>query len=159
MIQAKNISIHAPPRGATVDFVHSQICRIFQFTPLREGRRRCPIFFIASRRISIHAPPRGAADPNGDELMCARISIHAPPRGATYTKKRYAWTEIFQFTPLREGRPGAGGIRYMQHQFQFTPLREGRRQMYHNCQANGLFQFTPLREGRRRRRRADSYII
>ena len=78
------------------------------------------------------------------------ISIHAPPRGATLQAAlRIGRNGKFQFTPLREGRPGAGGIRYMQHQFQFTPLREGRRQIYHNCQANGLFQFTPLREGRR----------
>ena len=33
------ISIHAPPRGATVWIVRLPGCSIFQFTPLREGRR------------------------------------------------------------------------------------------------------------------------
>ena len=36
----KLISIHAPPRGATAGLRRRRICwRIFQFTPLREGRR------------------------------------------------------------------------------------------------------------------------
>ena len=78
----KQISIHAPPRGAT-------------------GRE----LIAAQRHISIHAPPRGAtlflseamrrtADFNsrpsarGDACVfpprnAMRISIHAPPRGAT----------------------------------------------------------------------------
>ena len=100
------------------------------------------------------------------------ISIHAPPRGATRCGRSTTKSKAFQFTPLREGRPGkdghpagfrhfnsrpsARGDGYMvkkgEHAalFQFTPLREGRR-------ADGLkknstchtFQFTPLREGRR----------
>ena len=56
---------------------------------------------------------------------------------------------MFQFTPLREGRPVASinSLR-LAFQFQFTPLREGR-QKYHKIPYNLLlFQFTPLREGR-----------
>ena len=34
----QNISIHAPPRGATCRFQNSREAHIFQFTPLREGR-------------------------------------------------------------------------------------------------------------------------
>ena len=34
------ISIHAPPRGATADCVFRVFKKIFQFTPLREGRRQ-----------------------------------------------------------------------------------------------------------------------
>ena len=35
---------------------------------------------------------------------------------------------LFQFTPLREGRRGAGAtVTYQRDVFQFTPLREGRR--------------------------------
>ena len=37
-IQNQTISIHAPPRGATSRSSASGRCRIFQFTPLREGR-------------------------------------------------------------------------------------------------------------------------
>ena len=79
---------------------------------------------------------------------------------------------LFQFTPLREGRrqnltpPRSGKM------FQFTPLREGRRRSYRHQRSDSacfnsrpcvrgdlsfaglralqrLFQFTPLREGRR----------
>ena len=55
----KPISIHAPPRGATVI--------------LRQSYLRC--------FISIHAPPRGATLEDLDPSII--ISIHAPPRGAT----------------------------------------------------------------------------
>ena len=54
------ISIHAPPRGATVA-VHATIFfNAFQFTPLREGRRVSFSAFCVGLKISIHAPPRGA---------------------------------------------------------------------------------------------------
>ena len=75
------ISIHAPPRGATIALrgvahpdkfqftplregrlevvERRHIRRQFQFTPLREGRR-VPIVYIMRVLISIHAPPRGA---------------------------------------------------------------------------------------------------
>ena len=100
----EQISIHAPPRGATCAEIVGFVQRVFQFTPLREGRRRCT-GLLASLCISIHAPPRGATKPSsrpadieryfnsrpsarGDLSMRMRrtrysISIHAPPRGAT----------------------------------------------------------------------------
>ena len=41
-----------------------------------------------------------------------RISIHAPPRGATPAVLRVVFLPfVFQFTPLREGRPGVFGSR------------------------------------------------
>ena len=36
------ISIHAPPRGATIKSINAFISFLFQFTPLREGRRGWP---------------------------------------------------------------------------------------------------------------------
>ena len=122
------ISIHAPPRGATVE--------LSAITGLPY--------------ISIHAPPRGATFQRcsvGDEW---KISIHAPPRGATHIALRgIANPDEFQFTPLREGRPVSSvlhpyggdisihapprgatrpcrGYKARHEQFQFTPLREGR---------------------------------
>ena len=61
-LQSSNISIHAPPRGATLQAaLRMRYSGKFQFTPLREGRRGA---FRASGchtgQISIHAPPRGA---------------------------------------------------------------------------------------------------
>ena len=101
-----DISIHAPPRGATRASARQAACTLFQFTPLREGRRAMRGDSGTSDDISIHAPPRGATDrrfcrrpgllvhfnsrpsARGDGSMgnwCKPIyiSIHAPPRGAT----------------------------------------------------------------------------
>ena len=55
------ISIHAPPRGATTHTLPvSSSRRIFQFTPLREGRLVRAVDHRRRQSISIHAPPRGA---------------------------------------------------------------------------------------------------
>ena len=79
---------------------------IFQFTPLREGRRSLLVHKNARAAISIHAPPRGATRPQ------------RPLRRSTIR---------FQFTPLREGRRGKSTQDGTPLPFQFTPLREGRR--------------------------------
>ena len=77
------ISIHAPPRGATRTPTAFWFgLPTFQFTPLREGRRR------RSRRTA----------------CSGNISIHAPPRGATTASGVPVISGVFQFTPLREGR-------------------------------------------------------
>ena len=79
------ISIHAPPRGATLSgWIASLAQTRFQFTPLREGRRERWHF-----------------------SSCVTISIHAPPRGATHAQHCMEGLFLFQFTPLREGRRGA----------------------------------------------------
>ena len=56
---------------------------------------------------------------------------------------------IFQFTPLREGRPPPPWNSSKPRTFQFTPLREGRRVTLVPAVLLLIqFQFTPLREGR-----------
>ena len=125
-----SISIHAPAGGATRSRQSSSVCRQFQFTPLREGRpvsgntvsarlrhfnsRPCGRgdqclgkFLVGGISISIHAPAGGATRNVGDQLAVHNISIHAPAGGATkMVSAGVTWT-IFQFTPLREGRPWA----------------------------------------------------
>ena len=54
--------------------------------------------------ISIHAPPRGATDVEPEGNAAFLISIHAPPRGATMLVLWISARNLFQFTPLREGR-------------------------------------------------------
>ena len=78
------ISIHAPPRGATLSGAFSCTALLFQFTPLREGRRLRNRRLAAPPKISIHAPPRGATYDSLDAAENKEISIHAPPRGATF---------------------------------------------------------------------------
>ena len=78
-----DISIHAPPRGAT-GRAHGNIgVTTFQFTPLREGRLPTRV----SNSASIYFNSRPSA--RGDEADVQEA----------YTKAE------FQFTPLREGRP------------------------------------------------------
>ena len=100
-----SISIHAPPRGATHELHNGNADEIFQFTPLREGRRLDYDQFRLYIRISIHAPPRGATS--------VGVSVLEIPTS-------------FQFTPLREGRHLAKKRLTSRLEFQFTPLREGR---------------------------------
>ena len=100
---ARNISIHAPPRGATFAAAVAALDNLFQFTPLREGRRReqagtyRPCYFNSrpSARGDLKAVLKDAT---------GQISIHAPPRGATITTPNSLDSGVFQFTPLREGR-------------------------------------------------------
>ena len=167
----ENISIHAPPRGATTSqSTMFPASSPFQFTPLREGRRSC--FSPDCRYRNFNSRPSARGDKN-----------KAPDRkGKT----------IFQFTPLREGRhfcllqlfpfwnfnsrPSARGDRAGNGnrllppeisihapprgatkwrdvarstcEFQFTPLREGRQERRKPSSRRKPFQFTPLREGR-----------
>ena len=167
------ISIHAPPRGATVAAVVDALSVLFQFTPLREGRPFADLLGSA-RRLFQFTPLRegrrafsSILHPDG-----RNISIHAPPRGATKIMAEYtAAAAQFQFTPLREGRPIGKVIEQPGSLFQFTPLREGRRsgvrpprrrppisihapprgatQKLNILREYFQFQFTPLREGRR----------
>ena len=91
-------------------------------------------------------------------------------RGDAEKNIRKPLDNVFQFTPLREGRhassathaapfyfnsrPSARGDATLSRRwsaesvFQFTPLREGRRASRFTPSPSGRFQFTPLREGR-----------
>ena len=125
--EKQQISIHAPPRGATRTARSGSTSSSFQFTPLREGRHE------RVRVTEYHY----------------EISIHAPPRGATWGKKcGWSSTSPFQFTPLREGRQSSRFPRRKEGIFQFTPLREGRHACDPRYTTITRFQFTPLREGR-----------
>ena len=122
------ISIHAPPRGATGLPICAVMALSFQFTPLREGRLNGALTSATVSTISIHAPPRGATSPLrtcSAQKNC--ISIHAPPRGATRCSRRKA-RACADFN----SRPSARGDKVFRITsdsrdiFQFTPLREGR---------------------------------
>ena len=90
--------------------VEGVVLALFQFTPLREGRRLAALLAAGGSAISIHAPPRGATNAEksgivmpqdfnsrpsarGDNRRHASrqprdvISIHAPPRGATAPRR------------------------------------------------------------------------
>ena len=144
------ISIHAPPRGATIVQRARQSVRLFQFTPLREGRPVPRMLPSKSLMISIHAPPRGATmaalpvsntplnfnsrpSARGDSTLNAApvacsISIHAPPRGATRSSILAAAGCYFNSRPSARGDAIFVPSDAEKYGFQFTPLREGRQQ-------------------------------
>ena len=62
------------------------------------------------------------------------ISIHAPPRGATFLRYVTVSMDVFQFTPLREGRLDVRQQPQQLLAFQFTPLREGRHLTVEDCE-------------------------
>ena len=100
------ISIHAPPRGATA-----------------QTRTEAQ-----PRSISIHAPPRGATDTaRGWGRKRWKFQFTPLREGRLRSFAKLIATGQFQFTPLREGRPSGEKKLSMLSRFQFTPLREGRR--------------------------------
>ena len=124
----------------------------FQFTPLREGRPDARL-----RRTYTLQDFNSRPSARGDMLSAfllihSLISIHAPPRGATHFFAIFWRKNIFQFTPLREGRRKATKDKKTTRPFQFTPLREGRPRCAGTAARPTIFQFTPLREGRRIRK-------
>ena len=143
----KLISIHAPPRGATNRRDARPAVPTFQFTPLREGRQRSSrqirrtCYFnsrpsargdstksrASSGSTNFNSRPSARGDfCSSGRTWVSAISIHAPPRGATAKLSSSAARRTFQFTPLREGRPGSSTVSPAADIFQFTPLREGR---------------------------------
>ena len=120
------ISIHAPPRGATARQMGTfTTTSAFQFTPLREGRRCRRTGDRGGRHFNSRPSARGDPRP-GKASGMHLISIHAPPRGATHAQPCMEGLFLFQFTPLREGRPSISVEIAWSRLFQFTPLREGR---------------------------------
>ena len=120
------ISIHAPPRGATIQNMVHRKWHKFQFTSLREGRRRLLMRFL--NLIDFNSRPSARGD------FVRRSSEGVQSR--------------FQFTPLREGRRQRPPHPTIAMPFQFPPLREGRPGIQQDALSGILFQFTPLREGR-----------
>ena len=79
----KDISIHAPTRGATPHRGGlEEAMRISIHAPTR-GATYTHAPPLTKTSISIHAPTRGATVEVNNELELMRISIHAPTRGAT----------------------------------------------------------------------------
>ena len=76
----------------------------FQFTPLREGRPPQAATPRHGRHFNSRPSARGDVQISFVVILPIFISIHAPPRGATQDARAPAGDDLFQFTPLREGR-------------------------------------------------------
>ena len=80
---------------------------LFQFTPLREGRRQVSVTNLSPNHFNSRPSARGDGRTPAINRRRSYISIHAPPRGATCASSRCIRKPLFQFTPLREGRRSA----------------------------------------------------
>ena len=79
---------------------------LFQFTPLREGRHLYTRAVCLCLDISIHAPPRGAtAAASTMAGLSSYFNSRPSARGDAHPHSCIRTARIFQFTPLREGRP------------------------------------------------------
>ena len=164
-----NISIHAPPRGATkITAIDPIPDRISIHAPPR-GATDIYETKTENSCISIHAPPRGATSnirrtrcvgyfnsrpsARGDDTRvgipsCNVISIHAPPRGATYATTSYV-DEKTDFNSRPSARGDLGGRRELcRHGISIHAPPRGATDKQRRARAATTFQFTPLREGR-----------
>ena len=120
------ISIHAPPRGATL---HQQ-----------DASRQLPHF---NSRPSARGDARMAAS------LCRRTSFQFTPlrEGRRMATISTEMSQQFQFTPLREGRRVTPLRGTRTKHFNSRPSARGDQPNDVPISAE-LFQFTPLREGR-----------
>ena len=121
----------------------------FQFTPLREGRRRSTVS-RKWRQKNFNSRPSARGDWSACWCFYCKsvISIHAPPRGATSILLFRMSRNVFQFTPLREGRHSESKS-YSDGAISIHAPPRGATEAIFMYSAISLFQFTPLREGRR----------
>ena len=155
----ENISIHAPPRGATRRTRFWQLARyfnsrpsargdtigkvieqpgsLFQFTPLAGA-------WYFNSRPSARGDAQIATEEENDGYFNSRPSARGD--GDTDVYKNHMAN--FNSRPSARG-DAMSWCRSGWRIFQFTPLREGRHNLKRSFGTADVFQFTPLREGRR----------
>ena len=147
------ISIHAPPRGATrADCHKNRFPRTISIHAPPRGATSPRIRGNGFRLISIHAPPRGATCRFACCFLAFCISIHAPPRGATC--KGRSSPEAHQHFNSRPSARGDCTVRCGRCNpayFNSRPSARGDSRRLPDCVTTVLFQFTPLREGRQQK--------
>ena len=100
----RQISIHAPPRGATRRATTAVLGAGFQFTPLREGRRSFKLYQRKEAYFNSRPSARGDAFYASIENQFANFNSRPSARG-DFPVVHCSSPHVFQFTPLREGRP------------------------------------------------------
>ena len=135
-------------RGATCGRQPAPGFPKFQFTPLREGRPGVLVEVVNVYTISIHAPARGATSTTHySTAMSGYFNSRPCERGDLAHYILYYPLRLFQFTPLREGRPNPDIGNCNRSLFQFTPLREGRPKMWSSGGAIPYFNSRPCERG------------
>ena len=112
-------------RRSSIDGVYGTVTE-FQFTPLREGRLCNGGHFPGSgENFNSRPSARGDGD-DRQQVAVVDISIHAPPRGATLQAGGASALGYFNSRPSARGDAGTSSVHAAPAGFQFTPLREGR---------------------------------
>ena len=121
------ISIHAPPRGATEKSPVAMPCTNFNSRPSARGDSAFPAW-CPPCVISIHAPPRGATIP-AHRLCTSHKNFNSRPsaRGDLTAPLLSSVSTHFNSRPSARGDPRLMMAGWYPAEFQFTPLREGRR--------------------------------
>ena len=99
---------------------------IFQFTPLREGRHVLHGCAGHWHSISIHAPPRGATCLLFGNQFTVDFNSRPSARGDGVVTWQAAFADNFNSRPSARGDGRTWYADYTYGEFQFTPLREGR---------------------------------
>ena len=122
-----DISIHAPPRGATEKSPVAMPCTNFNSRPSARGDSAFPAW-CPPCVISIHAPPRGATIP-AHRLCTSHKNFNSRPsaRGDLTAPLLSSVSTHFNSRPSARGDPRLMMAGWYPAEFQFTPLREGRR--------------------------------
>ena len=121
----------------------------FNSRPSARGDAGCA-FFLCLRHPYFNSRPSARGDCRFACCFLAFcISIHAPPRGATQYLGPRNLEELFQFTPLREGRRRKRRHLPLALDFNSRPSARGDSPEKYVILRDEEFQFTPLREGRR----------
>ena len=123
--------------------------RLFQFTPLREGRHavRCA---PPRKRVAFQFTPlrEGRRLHSQGEERFRSISIHAPPRGATPFFVAVFGLSHFNSRPSARGDFAEQPLWNDSDNFNSRPSARGDSEKQEGLKAFTIFQFTPLREGR-----------
>ena len=149
----ERISIHAPPRGATLFIEMKRRKGGFQFTPLREGRPGR--YLVEDGAMNFNSRPSARGD-TGIRLDFDDpfISIHAPPRGATRRcRPDGCESAYFNSRPSARGDEDVEGVLQKAKHFNSRPSARGDGKSSALTWRYMPFQFTPLREGRHGNRR------
>ena len=119
------ISIHAPPRGATARQNVGDCIRVFQFTPLREGRLSQKSITPVGDYFNSRPSARGDSGQRPPSLLNPHFNSRPSARGDAI-KGGSAIMYKFQFTPLREGRlPARFSLRASCTYFNSRPSARG----------------------------------
>ena len=128
----------------------SSVSTLFQFSPLREGRRSTVNdgWTVKLFQFSPLREGRRRRDAPVDQLP-ANFNSRPCERGDLLVAQHLDGPK-FQFSPLREGRRLQHLHVHTALYFNSRPCERGDKQWENGGKIDGLFQFSPLREGRRR---------